>query len=61
MTKRTDKIDFVAEPFSSTIDSTETLVMILKAFIHQLGARLTFTHEDKSSCVNSDRICHNYI
>ncbi len=46
MAKRTQKIDFVAEPFSSSVDNIETLIVVLNELAHQLGARLTFSHTD---------------
>jgi hypothetical protein len=46
MIKKEDKIDFVAEPFSSAVDDTETLIVVLNELAYQLGARLTFTHAD---------------
>ncbi|CAF4154665.1 unnamed protein product, partial [Rotaria magnacalcarata] len=38
-------IDFVDEPFISTIDNTETVVVVINELVHQLGARLTFTEQ----------------
>ncbi|CAF3408299.1 unnamed protein product [Rotaria socialis] len=43
MVKKTDNIDFVAEPFSSAVNNTETLVVVLNELANQFGARLTFT------------------
>lgn len=44
MTNKTDQVDFVAEPFNSSVESAETLVVILNELAHQLGARLTFSN-----------------
>ncbi|CAF3139178.1 unnamed protein product, partial [Rotaria sp. Silwood2] len=38
-------IDFIDEPFISTIDNTETVVVVLNELVQQLGARLTFTEK----------------
>ncbi|CAF3800549.1 unnamed protein product [Rotaria sp. Silwood1] len=43
MVKKTDTIDFVAQPFSSAVNNTETLVVVLNELAHILGARLTFS------------------
>ena len=46
MTKKTEKIDFVAEPFTPAVDNAETLVVVLNELANQLGARLTFTNTE---------------
>lgn len=46
MVNDTNEIDFVAEPWDSNVESTETLVVVLNELVHQLGARLTFTNAD---------------
>jgi hypothetical protein len=46
MTEKTGKIDFVAKPFTSAVDNTETLVVVLNELANQLGTRLTFTNAD---------------
>lgn len=46
MMKKTARVDFIAEPFNSTIDNIETAVVVMNKLAHQLGAQLTFTNED---------------
>lgn len=46
MMEKTENVDFVAKPFEPAVTSPETLVVVLNELAHQLGARLTFTHED---------------
>ncbi|CAF0970132.1 unnamed protein product [Rotaria sordida] len=46
MVKKTSTIDFVTEPFSSAVNNTETLVVVLNELAEQLGARLSFTNAD---------------
>ncbi|CAF1046677.1 unnamed protein product [Rotaria sordida] len=43
MVQNTKTIDFVANPFLSNVDNTETLVVVLNELAYQLGAHLTFT------------------
>ncbi|CAF0896223.1 unnamed protein product [Didymodactylos carnosus] len=45
MKNKDQPIDFVAQPFTSATNNTETLIVVLNELAQQLGARLTFTEK----------------
>ena len=45
MRNKNQPIDFVVQPFTPTVDNTETVVVLLNELAQQLGARLTFTEK----------------